>query len=76
MKRLKNRVYNWDEVPAIIDIPYAMMLLGCSRETIRRECQNGGLPAFKVGDMWRIRKDALEAYTKGEVLPKESGAEN
>lgn len=67
-RKSKDLVYNWDEVPAIIDIPYAMMLLGCSRETIRRECQNGGLPAFKVGDMWRIRKDALEAYTKGKKL--------
>lgn len=65
-RKAKDLVYNWDDVPVIIDIPYAMMLLGCSRETIRRECQNGGLPAFKVGDMWRIRKEDLIAYTKGK----------
>lgn len=69
MSKKKNQdyIYNWDAVPLIVDIPYLMRLLGCSREKVRMECQSGRLPAFKVGDMWRVRKDDLIAYTKGEV---------
>ena len=63
----KNYIYNWDEIPVVVDPPYVATLLGCSREKVRKECQSGKLPAFKVGDMWRIRKDDLIAYTKGSV---------
>ena len=66
MVRKKNFVYSWDEVPVIIDPPYVAHLLGCSRENVRKMCQNGTLKAFKVGDMWRIRKDDLIAYTMGK----------
>ena len=57
----------WDDVPIIIDLPYAAHLLGCSYEIARKMCQSGKLKAFKVGDMWRILKDDLVAYTQGEV---------
>lgn len=69
MSKKKNQdyIYNWDEVPLILDIPSLMQLLGCSREKVRLECESGRLPAFKVGGMWRVRKDDLIAYTKGEV---------
>lgn len=66
-KKNQDYIYNWDEVPLILDIPSLMQLLGCSREKIRLECKSGRLPAFKVGDMWRVRKDDFIAYTKGEV---------
>lgn len=66
MKRKKNFIYSWDEIPAVIDPPYAAWLLGCTPENVRKLCRQGKLPSFKVGDMWRIRKDELETYTKGE----------
>lgn len=71
-RKLKNLVYNWDNVPVVVDIPYLMALLGCSREKVRKECESGNLPAFKVGGMWRVRKDALEAYTRGVKLGEEA----
>lgn len=66
-RKAKKLIYSWDEIPVILDIHYLTILLGCSREKIRMECQSGRLPAFKIGDMWRVRKDELIAYTKGET---------
>ena len=66
MTKKNNYVTNWDEIPVIIDPPYVAHLLGCSRENVRKMCQSGKLKAFKVGDMWRIRKDDLIAYTMGK----------
>ncbi len=63
--KLKDHTYNWDNVPVIIDPPYVARLLGCSVELIRKNCQSGKIPAFKIGDMWRIRKEDLITYTKG-----------
>lgn len=65
--KLKNYVYNWDEIPLFVDPYYVAELFKCSAELIRKECQSGKLPAFKVGDMWRIQKADLIAYTKGSV---------
>ena len=66
-KRRKGEfVTNWEEVPVIIDIPYAAWLLGCSMENVRKMCQFGKLKAFKLGDkMWRIRKEAIIEFMKG-----------
>ena len=65
MPKNKSYIYNWDAVPLVVDIPYVAELLKCSGKTIQRECQSGRLKAFKVGEMWRIRKDNLIAYTQG-----------
>lgn len=62
-KRNPNLIYNWDDVPIVIDPPYAARLLGCSVQLIRKNCQSGKIPAFKIGDMWRIRKEDIIAYT-------------
>lgn len=64
MPKIKGYIYNWDEVPLIIDLPYAARLLGCSVQLIRKNCQDGKIPAFKIGAMWRIRKEDMIAYTK------------
>lgn len=65
MQKRKDYIYNWDCVPIIVDAQYVAELLGCERKLICKECRSGKLKAFKVGDMWRIRKDNLIAYTQG-----------
>lgn len=67
MPKIKGYIYNWDEVPIIVDPYYVADLLKCSVGLIYRDCREGKLKAFKVGNLWRIRKDSLIAYTKGEV---------
>ena len=67
MRKNKDYIYRWDDVPLIVDTYYVADLFKCSARLIRAECQKGKLKAFKVGDMWRINKDDLIAYTKGNV---------
>ena len=57
-------ITNWDKVPVLIDIPYAMVLLGMSRPTVTNLCKNGDLPAVKIGEQWRIDRDKLKSYIK------------
>ncbi|MDE5742690.1 MAG: helix-turn-helix domain-containing protein [Oscillospiraceae bacterium] len=65
-RRAKDLVYNWDTVPVVVDPHFVAVIMGCSDDKVRKECQNGTLPAFKFGGMWRIRREDLIAYTKGE----------
>lgn len=65
--RRNKYVYSWDEVPIIVDAPYVAWVLGISVEAVRKECRKGNLKAFKAGEMWRIRKDDLIAYTMNSV---------
>ena len=67
MPKIKGYIYNWDEVPIIVDPYYVAELLSCSVDLIYKDCRRGKLKAFKVGDLWRIRKDSLIAYTKRAV---------
>ena len=59
-------ITDWSKVPVLIDVPYAMVLLGMSRPTVSRLCQNGDLPAVKIGEQWRIDRDKLKKYIEGE----------
>ena len=67
MPKNKGYIYNWDEIPIIVAPYYVADLLKCSVDLIYKDCRKGKLKAFKVGDLWRIRKDSLIAYTQGTV---------
>ena len=65
MPKIKDCTYKWDAVPLFVDPYYVAELFGCTVKLIQKECREGKIKAFKVGDMWRICKDDLIAYTKG-----------
>lgn len=68
MAKKKKYIYSWDEIPYIIDPPYAGVVLGCTGATIRRLLREGKLKGFRVGEMWRIKRDDLKAYMeRGET---------
>ncbi|MBR4544300.1 MAG: helix-turn-helix domain-containing protein [Lachnospiraceae bacterium] len=54
--------YKWDDIPVLIDCKLAAAILGVSPETVRLACVKGELPAFKIGDTWRINKNRFMAY--------------
>ena len=57
---MKQRVYlSWNDVPALIDLEQASILLGISVESVRRYCVTQELPAIHIGKQWRIDKDKL-----------------
>ena len=57
---MKVKTYlSWDEVPALITIEDAALLLGLSIESVRRYCLIGDIPAVQIGKQWRIDKQKL-----------------
>lgn len=66
----KKFVYNWEDVPVIIDLPYAAVLLGSSVDCLKRLSRNGIFPAFKHGGEWRVTKDDLLAYIENHKVKK------
>ena len=55
----KNRFLTWNDVPALIDLEQASVLLGLSIESVRRYCVIGDIPAIQIGKQWRIDKQKL-----------------
>jgi excisionase family DNA binding protein len=55
----KNRFFTWNDVPALIDLEQASVLLGLSIESVRRFCVTGDIPAVQIGKQWRIDKQKL-----------------
>ena len=55
----RKQYLTWCDVPAIINIEEASVLLGLSIESVRRYCLIGDIPAVKIGKQWRIDKEKL-----------------
>lgn len=59
-------ITNWDSVPLIFDIPIMARLMGRSYENVKKMCQRGQFPAFKVGQEWRFEKGAVQNWVQTE----------
>lgn len=55
----RNLYLSWNDVPALIDLEQASVLLGLSIESVRRYCVLGDIPAIQIGKQWRIDKQKL-----------------
>lgn len=55
----RNHFLTWNDVPALIDLEQASVLLGLSIESVRRYCVTGDIPAIQIGKQWRIDKQRL-----------------
>ena len=51
--------YSWDELPLLLDIEMACIVLRISEDSVRQMCRNGDLPAIRIGKQWRIDKEKL-----------------
>ena len=56
----QKKVYStWDEVPVLISLEQASILLGIGIDAVRKHCVNNELPAKKIGMVWHIDKQML-----------------
>jgi excisionase family DNA binding protein len=55
----KKNYMTWNDVPALLDLEQASVLLGLSIESVRRYCVTQDLPAVQIGKQWRIDKQRL-----------------
>jgi excisionase family DNA binding protein len=51
----------------IFTIEQAAEYLQVHTQTVYKLVRSGGIPAAKVGRDWRIHKDTLDKYVKGEL---------
>ena len=51
--------FTWDEVPVLISLEQAAILLGIGVDAVRKHCVNNELPAKKIGKVWHIDKQKL-----------------
>ena len=57
---MRQKLYlTWNDVPAIMDLEQASVLLGLSVEAVRRYCVTKDIPAVQIGKHWRIDKQKL-----------------
>lgn len=57
--RQKRRYYNWDNIPVLLSLQEASVLLQVTPECIRKYCISGKLPAIQIGKSWHVDRDAL-----------------
>lgn len=60
VKKLK-RYLNWDDIPIIITIKEAAVILHCSEITVKRKLESGVLKGYKDVGGWRISKDYFKS---------------
>ena len=55
-------ITSWEQIPLVMDLPLACIILGKSYDRMLKMSQQGKFPAFKCGVEWRVLKDDLIAY--------------
>lgn len=52
--------------PSVLTVPEVCVMLRCSRQTLYRLLRAEKIPAFKLGKVWRFRKDLIEAWKRDQ----------
>ena len=55
-------ITSWEQVPIVMDLPFACRILAKSYDRLKKLSQQGNFPAFKAGSEWRVTKDDLIRY--------------
>lgn len=66
MAKKKKYVYCWDEVPVVIDVIYASVILGLTAVQVRIMLRRGDLKGVKIGRDWRILKSDIMSFVGAE----------
>ena len=64
---------DWDALPVMLTMPEICAVLKITEPTALKLLNGGELPGIKVGNTWRVSKDALRAYLGGPAEPAASG---
>ena len=57
MKKVK--IYNWSNVPVVLDLKTTALILGVNVNTVKQWLYTGELKGFKIGKKWFFNKDYL-----------------
>lgn len=56
---LRKTYLTWEEVPVLISLEQASILLGVGVDAVRKYCIADELPAIRIGKVWHIDKQKL-----------------
>ena len=59
-------VNSWDELPQVMGVEDLCKVLRISKNTALKYLSDGRIAAIKMDRAWRIDKDAVKAYLRGE----------
>ncbi|XOQ42866.1 MAG: DNA-binding protein [Clostridium sp.] len=61
---MRTKIYtNWAQVPVVMDLQTACMILGRGYDALKKDAREGKFPAFKNGEkLWAVKKDDLLEY--------------
>lgn len=48
-----------DQLPAVLDVPAAALLLRCAETTVEERARRGDLPGLKIGEGWVFPRGAF-----------------
>ena len=60
------------DTPEVMDIHEASQYLGISRETLYKYLNRELIPAFKLGNRWRLKKTVLDQWMEREITLREA----
>ncbi len=55
----------WERRPTVMTLEEVARYLRINKSTVYRLARNGTLPAWKLGNVWRFKKEALEGWIAG-----------
>lgn len=60
------QITSWNDLPQVIGVKDLMRLLRISETTALKYLREGKIAAVKMDKAWRIDKDAVKEFLKGE----------
>jgi len=61
-------------VPEVMDVETAAAYLDLSERTVRNHLRDGLLPGWKIGNLWRLSKSALDGKLVADNAKRCAGA--
>ncbi len=65
-------ITSWDDVPIVMDLPFACRIVGKSYDRLKKLCQLKLFPGFKCGGEWRVDKNDLISYIEQQKAKNEN----
>ena len=62
----------WGDLREVMNVEQAARYLGVSPDTLYKYLSDGKVPAFKLGNRWRLKKTTLDRWMERQSQTRES----
>jgi excisionase family DNA binding protein len=64
----------WGDLREVMNVEQAARYLGVSPDTLYKYLSDGRVPAFKLGNRWRLKRTTLDRWMERQSQTRESRA--